>query len=637
MPVLKSINKISVFVFMLICGIIYLILPSVATDSLVDGTQSGKTFFFLFLILMMPIFIILKSSIVRKSACFMVNKIDIVLLLFMLYVIGNAFLHNSSISLLFLEFCGLCVLYFILRQTANHTIFWLYAALILGGFGQAIYGNLQLWGYYPSHHNVFKITGSFFNPGPYAGYLSGALTVTFGFYTFKANLFPQKILKLNWQKLELIRIILLLMMAFMALALAATHSRAAFLAFLIPSAYLVYEQYKHRFNVLFKWPILKKISLVTAAFTLIACILAGLYYFKKDSANGRLLIWHISLIMIKDKPLFGYGFDQFKANYMNYQASFFAENPDADEALVTGDTNYAFNEPLQLTVENGIVGLLIIFFFFVAVFNSNKKNSQTEKQHLSLTKYHTINKDGMIVIAKAGIISIVIFSLFSYPGQILPVKTSLVLFMATIANYSTQTPFCFKSSHKFISSILFPVKLILAVVFLFIAGAGTIGLYKLTSAFKHWQSASQYYQFGAYDESIQNFAKAYPLLKTNGDFLTNYGKALSEAGKPQQAISILKKAEKKYPNTIVYTALGDSYKELKQYLKAEQAYLYAWHMNPSRFYPKYLLAKLYAQSEQKEKAIAVANELLHKKVKVESKAIREIKTEMNEILRKNIR
>ncbi|MFW6272388.1 MAG: tetratricopeptide repeat protein, partial [bacterium] len=91
-------------------------------------------------------------------------------------------------------------------------------------------------------------------------------------------------------------------------------------------------------------------------------------------------------------------------------------------------------------------------------------------------------------------------------------------------------------------------------------------------------------------------------------------------------------AAKYFPNTVVYTALGDSYKATGQYKNAEEVYSHAWYMNPSRFYPKYLLAKLYDESGQLEKAAIVAGELLAKEVKVESTAVEEIKAEMQQIL-----
>ena len=67
--------------------------------------------------------------------------------------------------------------------------------------------------------------------------------------------------------------------------------------------------------------------------------------------------------------------------------------------------------------------------------------------------------------------------------------------------------------------------------------------------------------------------------------------------------------------------------------KAEKAYLKAWYMSPDRFYPKYLLAKLYDETGQKQKAIATAKELLAKKAKIESAAIKEIIIEMRQLVR----
>jgi ABC-type transport system involved in cytochrome bd biosynthesis fused ATPase/permease subunit len=56
-------------------------------------------------------------------------------------------------------------------------------------------------------------------------------------------------------------------------------------------------------------------------------------------------------------------------------------------------------------------------------------------------------------------------------------------------------------------------------------------------------------------------------------------------------------------------------------------------MAPGKFYPLYLLAKLYDASGQQQKAIAMANTLLNKEVKVHSTAIEEIKEEMKVIIK----
>jgi hypothetical protein len=58
-------------------------------------------------------------------------------------------------------------------------------------------------------------------------------------------------------------------------------------------------------------------------------------------------------------------------------------------------------------------------------------------------------------------------------------------------------------------------------------------------------------------------------------------------------------------------------------------------MVPHKIYPLYLLPKLYNDTGQKEKAKAMAKELLCKDVIVPSKAIDEIRAEMQQLINNN--
>jgi hypothetical protein len=58
-------------------------------------------------------------------------------------------------------------------------------------------------------------------------------------------------------------------------------------------------------------------------------------------------------------------------------------------------------------------------------------------------------------------------------------------------------------------------------------------------------------------------------------------------------------------------------------------------MEPNKFYPRYLLAKLYHETGQDNRARTIAEEILSKEVKVNSSAIEKIRSEMKEILTKN--
>jgi hypothetical protein len=91
-------------------------------------------------------------------------------------VINDALANSTKLVLLAL----FVVLYFNIRiiisslhnkeaATFNSNLFTL-IYLILTGLVEALWGLQQLYGFKPSQHTLFKLTGSFFNPGPYAGY-----------------------------------------------------------------------------------------------------------------------------------------------------------------------------------------------------------------------------------------------------------------------------------------------------------------------------------------------------------------------------------------------------------------------------------------------------------------------------------
>lgn len=53
-------------------------------------------------------------------------------------------------------------------------------------------------------------------------------------------------------------------------------------------------------------------------------LMVGVYVLKKDSADGRLLIWKISVLAMSDRPVLGVGLDHFCGTYGNTQAACFS-------------------------------------------------------------------------------------------------------------------------------------------------------------------------------------------------------------------------------------------------------------------------------------------------------------------------
>jgi tetratricopeptide (TPR) repeat protein len=660
-------------ILLILLAVVLVLLPSVVHEPLMYATQSGKILFFLWALLVIsPAAAIVYIS-VTSPRHFVFTRLDLIVSAWFVYLIADGIIRRTPWSLSLTEFASLALFYVVLRLIPLKNFKWLFFAFIIGGIIQAVYGNLQLWGYYPSHHNLFILTGSFFNPGPYAGYLAVVFPVALGFYffslrvrefersgsfeefegltRFKGSIWFEEVrsrsksfdgISVILGRLtgknrsdtkhsnlsiceDLIFVIAITTLLFILLVLPASRSRAAWLAVLGASVYLFATKYKKSFAGRLNKSAVRKYTVI---FLMVIFLLSGftaMYFMKKGSADGRMLIWKVTAKMISDHPVTGTGFNGFKANYMDYQSRYFENNTDPEEARVAGDTNYAFNELLQQTAEHGLTGTVLLVLVFITAFSVSKSEIKSD----SVTSNHSITHS-TVIISKALLLSFLIISMFSYTVQILPIKAGMVLALACLSGNSREISLGMQAGRITIIT----AKTVVAGATLATFCFGTRFLKEQTKALKDWKTAFTLYSMGAYEQSISKYEKALPVLWHNGDFLTNYGKALSIAGKHDEAIEILQEAAKHYPNTVIYTALGDSYKATGENIKAETSYLHAWHMNPARFYPKYLLAKLYGETGQKVKAAKVAKELLEKEVKVESTAIEEIQAEMRKILDK---
>ena len=104
-----------------------------------------------------------------------------------------------------------------------------------------------------------------------------------------------------------------------------------------------------------------------------------LYRFKADSANGRLLMWRVSMEMIKEHPVLGWGHDGFTAHYMEYQARYLTDNPDSPFILLADNVNNPFNEYLLVLVNYGLAGLSLLLVLLVLLFKRLKSLSEAYK------------------------------------------------------------------------------------------------------------------------------------------------------------------------------------------------------------------------------------------------------------------
>ena len=148
--------------------------------------------------------------------------------------------------------------------------------LILVGTIEAVWGLLQVYGYEPSNHSLYALTGSFYNPGPYSGFLAMCLPVALHEWLNRKGI---------WKHLALMAV------ALMAVMLPSGMSRSAWLAALVASGYVLSMHYRERLCHYRKAFIVGVLLLILLGI--------GAYHWKKDSADGRLLMWKIAITEVQ--------------------------------------------------------------------------------------------------------------------------------------------------------------------------------------------------------------------------------------------------------------------------------------------------------------------------------------------------
>ncbi|WP_366881692.1 O-antigen ligase family protein [uncultured Bacteroides sp.] len=164
-------------------------------------------------------------------------------------------------------------------------------------------------------------------------------------------------------------------------------------------------------------------------FALFRLLFRSLYLHKKDSGNGRLLIWRVSCEMIKDAPLWGHGVDGFQKNYMLYQASFFNKYPTHKWRMLADDNSFAFNEYIKFVVEHGAVAAVFFFSFFLYVLLKQAGVSRLEN-----------------IFSKSILLGWGIIAFFSYPFFLLQFIVLLLFFVAGIGGGNAMCMPCRETS-----------------------------------------------------------------------------------------------------------------------------------------------------------------------------------------------
>lgn len=583
-----SIKIITVILMAISIGIVFIV-----SNQFHEPTVLSKFFYFLFFTPFTSAIGILTLACNRNTQFTWTDLfVCIYLLYFTIHYLYHGTSNNQAITVLLLG-----NYYFVCR---NAFAFWeqlkeyVLLIIILAGIGEAIIGLLQLYGICESYHKLHTVTGTFFNPGPYGGYLACILCISIAY-----------IIK-NRQKVKLIRIgitqnipMICLFLSYILVILCiwvipVTMSRSAWVATFGTIALIILFESKCRDYICNIWKKSKAKSYI-GLFSIITClIIAGvlLYQLKKGSVDSRFFTWKITGKIINDNYLFGIGTGYFRGEYGKYQANYFKVST-SDKNINQADSPiFAFNEYLQITAEQGIIGILIFSGIIASSFHHFHKRQNV---------FHF------------GIISILIFGITSYPFRILPI---LILFTVLISSQESKVILKGDTSKFLLGGLT-------------LIGLGNIGLilkYRETkiTAYEQWKVARLLYKERDLS-ALPRYNRLFKILYEEELFLFEYGQLLNKNKEYTKSNKILLLGTTISNDPMFYNIIGNNYKALGYNKKASEYYLFSHNMLPNRIYPIYLQGLLYLESGDTCKMREIAIAIQKFQPKIVSSATDEIK------------
>ena len=588
-----------------ISGIFLLCTVFATNTGLANGLVTGKVLWFHLAMLLLAACSLVAAVLMKPAKPFVFSVADglVLVLAAIVALTYNRQLDPEPEKMLFGG--QLVVLWFLLRFILTGwpqlQLFFLAVVVATGGI-EAVSGMRQLHGFEGSNHSLFKLTGDFYNPGPYSGYLAIVLPVCLWMILRQTKIYLHY---LGW--IGLLAIIVVL---------PAGMSRTAWIAAAVSCGWVYWvqrigwEKTKRYINGNRTLTIVSSILILIS----IAGALAGIYLLKKDSANGRLLLWKVTGQAIREQPWTGTGTGGFPAAYAEAQAEYFTSGKASEtEMMVAGCPEYGFNEFLQIGLEQGLVGLMVFVLLLGYSLFRGVKNRQ--------------------IGVAGGILALMVFSLASYPLQLPEFWVVLVVLMGVICtSVASDTPPTPSREGRKILSVAMIGCLTFCCGWIFWQQKGYY------QGYKKWNTMKMLYNNKAYEAACDGYEELVPLLGHKPELLFETAQCLSKAERFTDANVLLERAMKLSGDPMIHYMAAKNEQAQGNFPEAERLLLHAIDMLPERIYPYYLLTKLYAEPTffQEDKFIKATDAVLTKEPKVESTAIREMRTEVKSMLN-NIR
>ena len=460
------------------------------------------------------------------------------------------------------------------------TRLWWVGLCAAGGY-ELWTGFMQLAGREASRHHLFDVTGTFFNPGPYAIFVAVVLAVSVAWWYRHGEVFAGRG---RWSRVGAWSVAAVAVFCFPVLV--ATWSRAAWVAVAVAATCLLWKAHRR---------------MVFWGMGVAVCAGVAAYFLKQGSADGRLLMTMVAGRAWAGEWLCGHGLGGYAQAYGAAQEAFFAARPGSPLSVVAGSPEYAFNGVLGVGMEQGVLGAvpaLVLGLWSLAV----------------LCRRGEVSAYGWLVL--------LVSSLFSYPFALWPFLSLAVAWVALAVSLEAGTA----EVRWWKRTAVWPV-----------VAVGGWCVWNLSDDTARRVEAYEEFRrvCGIQDVAfLEDYRKKYEDLKAYPDFLFTFGTALREAGRYNESNAMLRQGTRVSCDPVFYTLMGNNYRDLGAVAEAESAYRKAFGMLPGRMYPLYRLMKLYEAEGQMRKAEEMARQIIAFRPKVDSPAVREMKNEAKKLTKR---
>ena len=274
-------------------------------------------------------------------------------------------------------------------------------------------------------------------------------------------------------------------------------------------------------------------------------------------------------------------------------------------------TNFMCNDYLKLMLEQGMIGALLCALAIITMLVKLNRNSKS---------------------LCYAIVALLIFSITSYPFELLPYKL-IVILIAAWGNSQPKIEATDKANQREIHKPLFSMGKAHCIALSLVLVLG--GVFLKTEMNKRIEAANSYHLISNIQQEafINDYYELLPLESDHSLFLFDFGKLLRTFRRYNDSNAILQKGTLVSNDPMFYVLMGNNYKDMKHYDMAEQAYQKAFSVMPNRLYPLYQLMMLYHDSGNIKKAKTMAKRVIEMKPKIESPATKDMKKKAKEILR----